>query len=123
MAAALIIIGSLLVLLNAISIKREKESFSSTLNVAEVDMTEFEVEIGNLRKEFAESLSEIQSEVEKLKIKIEEDDYKENDREQNNVLISEIEDMLSEGLTIEEISKKLNIAKGEILLIKELYLK
>ena len=41
----------------------------------------------------------------------------------NNVKINEIGDLLKQGLSIDDIAEKLNIGKGEVLLIKELYLK
>ncbi|MDF2884069.1 MAG: hypothetical protein K0R54_4635 [Clostridiaceae bacterium] len=43
--------------------------------------------------------------------------------EENNVKINEVEALLKENISIEEISKRLNIGKGEVLLIKDLYLK
>lgn len=45
------------------------------------------------------------------------------DLEENNVKINEVEALLMENISIEEISKRLNIGKGEVLLIKDLYLK
>jgi hypothetical protein len=41
----------------------------------------------------------------------------------NNVKVNEIKTMLDEGLSIDEISEKIGIGKGEVLLIKELYIK
>ena len=41
----------------------------------------------------------------------------------NNVKINEIRDLLKQGLSIEEVAENLNIGKGEVLLIKDLYLK
>lgn len=46
-----------------------------------------------------------------------------NKGNQNNVKVTEIKTMLDEGLSIDEISEKIGIGKGEVLLIKELYLK
>lgn len=42
---------------------------------------------------------------------------------ENNVKVTEIKTMLDEGLSVDEISEKIGIGKGEVLLIKELYLK
>lgn len=41
----------------------------------------------------------------------------------NSVKIEQIGNMLNSGMSIEEISEQLNVSKGEVLLIKELYLK
>lgn len=46
-----------------------------------------------------------------------------NDPEINNVKVNEIKKMLNEGLSIDSISEKLGIGKGELLLIEKLYLK
>ncbi|KZL94156.1 hypothetical protein [Clostridium magnum] len=46
-----------------------------------------------------------------------------NKGNQNNIKVTEIKTMLDEGLSIDEISEKIGIGKGEVLLIKELYLK
>ena len=41
----------------------------------------------------------------------------------NSVKINEIKIMLDNGLSVDEISEKIGIGKGEVLLIKELYIK
>jgi len=43
--------------------------------------------------------------------------------ENKNVKINEVSKLLESGLTTDEVSHKLGISKGEVLLIKELYLK
>ncbi|QGU95101.1 hypothetical protein GOM49_08360 [Clostridium bovifaecis] len=183
-AITLFIIGVSLILLNFRAIVKEKNSFQGMLNRAEVDMEEVEVEIGKLRKEFAETLLEIQTQIVNLekgiinnknhtkdrldevhiknykdsinyndiindivdidfnKIKslkqetndediiIEELDKNETVQESenkesgnNSIRIKEVERLLDQDFSIEEISNMLKIGKGEILLIKELYLK
>lgn len=183
-AVTLFIIGVSLILLNFRAIMKEKNSFQGVLNRTEVDMKEVEVEIGKLRKEFAETLLEIQTQIVDLEkniksnknqaedgldevhiknykekvdyndiindiididfnriksmkqepkdegIAIKELDKKETneeseikEEENNSVRIKEVEKLIDQGLSIEEISNMLKIGKGEILLIKELYLK
>lgn len=107
-----------------------------------------------MRKEFAETVLELQEEIEELKNKI---DTKENteidenkdkeifddeitnvssgpsqnekaadDKEQensNNVKVNEIEKLVKKGLSVEEIAEELGIGKGEVLLIKELFIR
>ncbi|WP_034868846.1 hypothetical protein [Clostridium lundense] len=41
----------------------------------------------------------------------------------NSIKVEQIGNMISLGMSVEEISEKLNVGKGEVLLIKELYLK
>ncbi|MDP4179357.1 MAG: hypothetical protein Q8900_13620, partial [Bacillota bacterium] len=47
----------------------------------------------------------------------------ENKKTNNNVKVQDIERLLGENKSIDEISEILEIGKGEVLLIKELYLK
>jgi len=42
---------------------------------------------------------------------------------ENNVKVTEIRAMLHNGLSVDEIAEKIGIGKGEVLLIKELYIK
>jgi hypothetical protein len=158
-------IGSILVILNMKAIKKEKSSFNNIFHAAEEDMREFEVRLGEVRKEFSETILELQKEIEDLKKTnnsnyiIEEakeyenlseelievpikvgtkekktkskkasisvnthiEDY--NNSVNNSVKIEEINKLLGKGLSIEDVSIKLGIGKGEVLLIKELYLK
>lgn len=48
------------------------------------------------------------------------DNNKSND---NNVKVTEIKAMLDKGLSVDEVAEKIGIGKGEVLLIKELYIK
>lgn len=173
----LFIIGSLLIVLNIRAINKEKNSFKGILGETSNNMKEFEVEIGKLRREFAETLLELQTEICDLEKRLEGNssvnnntyieknneinkksvdeeleyhkDAKENydkesihtekydsnienvekieekrkDKENNNsIKIKEIEKLMKKDLSIEEIADTLKISKGEILLIKELYL-
>lgn len=176
----LFIIGSLLIFLNIRAINKEKNSFQGILGETTNNMKEFEVEIGKLRREFAETLLELQTEISNLEKKLEDNssvnhntyieenneinkksvdkeleyhkDTKKNydkeiidtekndanienveeieekreDKEikenKNSIKIKEIEKLMEKGLSIEKIADTLKISKGEILLIKELYL-
>jgi uncharacterized small protein (DUF1192 family) len=210
-AVGLLLIGILLIALNINAIRKEKRTFSNVLEHSENSMKDYDLEIGKLRKEFAETVLELQREIEDLKadrelsendIYIEdnhrsdnkektEDNYKnedyilnkmdveyenisgsndvinsidtneknasvnylidegtpinsidENNTEEeninknneayekkgssikrNNVKVDEISKLLDEGLSVDEISEKIGIGKGEVLLIKELYIK
>lgn len=171
MTIALLIIGLVLIVLNIKSIKKEEKSFKQALNISEDNLGDFAVEVGTLRKEFAESILELQSEIEELKEKISkgENEHKnietlESPKEKNQLKLEiidsdthlvkdsvellskadveryvteieketfndngiktqQIQTMINEGYSVDEISEKLNIGKGEVLLIKDLYIK
>lgn len=153
-AILLFIIGALLIALNLKAIRKDKEKFQSVLHNVSDDIKDYDLEIGKLKKEFAETIMEIQLEIEDLKDKLKAEDksteknvqnvviekenkvYKNveighiddkvsevNDREINNVKIDDIEKFMKKGMSIDHISEELGIGKGEILLIKKLYLK
>ena len=117
--------------------KKEDNSFKSILRNNERDLSDYKFELGVLRKDIGESLNELQQEI--LEIKkalnlfnekdlinedrydtkvhnsINENYYKESSKASN------IRELLKDGLTDEEISEKLSVTKGEILLVKGLY--
>jgi uncharacterized small protein (DUF1192 family) len=208
-----------LIFLNTNAIKKEKKTFDQTLKEKEESMGSYEVEIGRVRKELAETILDLQKEIEELKIeKISHKDNidiknkqdfniknytniigndvqsvedkisarlenniimdvketqinkiqsnnnetynksgkkvnrKKNNSKQNyeskeiktnleeginnsnidnennidnknSIKIDEISKMLQDNLSIDEISDRIGMAKGEVLLIKELYVK
>ena len=146
----LLFVGSILIILNVRALKKEKGSFQLTLDNAGDHMEEFEIQIGALRREFSETILELQMEIRNLNrdfnscnsktnsnetikktnkkqidiqnINKEEVNIKENNTA-NSVKINEIEKLLSQGLSIENIAEKLSMGKGEVLLIKQLYIK
>lgn len=190
-AVGLLLIGVFLIAININTIRKEKNSFSTILNNSENNMKDYELEIGKLRKEFAETILELQKEIEELKAERKSDTqhkYLENDDEnnkdlhkeykdeknidnilnnkmveieniindinydvirnenqvakddveeiinddknkekgnssKNSIKIDEISRLLDEGLSVDEIAEKIGMGKGEVLLIKELYIK
>ncbi|CUN87423.1 Uncharacterised protein [Clostridium paraputrificum] len=145
----LIVIGVILVVLNYKALKKDESSFSDVLKYKQKDMTEVEVEIGAIRRDIAESLTELQKEVLEIKQHINfnnnVEDIKENletDEEliSNNLtsideevdVINEIDnknktevirELISLGLNDDEICEKLSLGKGEVLLVRNLYKK
>jgi len=129
----LIIIGTVLVILNYKAIMKEKKSFSSSLNQEQSNLKDYDIEIGKLRIDFSEDISQIQREIVELRESIEKSETVEKreiiekkehlELNSNSVRIDEIKKMLEKNTSIDEIAKKLNIGKGEVLLIKELYIK
>ncbi|MCR1970358.1 DUF6115 domain-containing protein [Clostridium cochlearium] len=130
----------------------KKENFNENLNIAHDNMDKNEAEIMKMRKEMGETFYSLQEEIqdlktyiEKLQDKIEKECYEKPvetviqnidtlDEEKvdepekvkvsnyNNVKIEEIKKLIDEGKNIEEICETLNMGKGEVLLIKDLYL-
>lgn len=191
-AVGLLLIGIVLILININTIRKEKNSFNTILDNSENNMKDFELEIGKLRKEFAETILELQQEIEELKanrevnieyksvenidVNVENIDENNNDlykdeknvdnilnnkgieheniindinydvvrnknessvenvektidkdkrntKGHNSVKVDEISKLLNEGLNVEEIAEKIGMGKGEVILIKELYIK
>ncbi|MBU5483016.1 hypothetical protein KQI86_01675 [Clostridium sp. MSJ-11] len=144
-----------LITINVIAIKKEKKSFSKAMDNAEENINDYSIEILNLRKEMAETILQLQMEIEDLKesincksIKIEdleeekliedkneeklkersekkiEEKIEENKvEEKNNVKIDEVKQLIDKGMDLDQVAQHLQIGKGELLLIKELYLK
>jgi hypothetical protein len=165
MGLFLLVIGIILIIFNLKAIKREKSSFKNVFHNTEEELMEFEVRLGEVRREFSETILELQKEILELKKEslsdneinkakedkkideeiieetvgaafqneeIKEEQIKllgnnhiniENNTKNNSVKIEEINKLLHDGFTIEEISIKLGVGKGEVLLIKELYLR
>lgn len=142
MPAVFMIIGALIVVFNIAWIIRKDldvdKSFNSVLNNKKDTVTDKDIELIELRKEFSETLLELQVEIEGLKDKIKDNvtaseeitvkkehvpDDNKKVQVKNAVKMDEIKKLLNEGKSIEEVSELLSIGKGEVLLVKELYLK
>jgi len=168
MAGLLIFIGLILIVLNVLSIKKQNKSFNGVLGNAMGNIQDDDVRIGELRREFSESILELQSEIMNLKEMIEKNNsinknyeakpdenqksitidlptrVKDNNKiiveesiqnENNNTIIIEepinnnsvkvdkIKKLFSEGSSVDEVSEILHLGKGEVLLIKDLYIK
>lgn len=154
MTIVLLIIGLLLIIINVIAIKKEEKSFSKVMNDAEGNVNKYSIEILNLRREMAETILQLQMEIEDLKKginykdtkieeleeekliekneeklkeglekKIEEKIEENKVEEKNNVKIDEVKKLIDKGMDLDQVAQELKIGKGELLLIKELYLK
>ncbi len=214
----LFLVGILLVIVNWRAITKEKKSFKGVFNDATINLQDIDLKIGEVRREFAETITELQREIIDLREQVEnlkndapkklevpyenheelgfnyeveetinselqkfynrnaetedisynkdefsvidpnsmeikeqvydkpsenkglgievqqKDSYNQvsddNQLEQaegletsNNLKIEDVKNLFNQGLTLDEIAKKLNIGKGEVLLIKDLYLK
>lgn len=147
MPVIIIIFGICLIIVNIISIKKEKRPFNSVLKYKEENMTEVNLELAALRKDFAETILELQTDIEELKKRItllEEKDAidiqnseqkpilnsSSNDIDVENDVINDInmdsksnriKELIDLGLSDEEICEKLSLGKGEVLLVRNLY--
>lgn len=169
MIIILLLIGLILIILNLKAVNKERSSFKSVLQDKEENITETEIIVGELRREFSETILELQKEIIELKEALDKlnnfnestitstenkilfseakekdestytketiDHYEVKDNsspekvenfseeKSNGVKVDEVGRLLKEGISIDEICEKLSIGKGEVLLIKELYLK
>jgi len=142
----LIVIGSLLIYLNYKAIKKDENTFSNVLKYKKEDITEFEVKLGAIRQDMAESLTELQQEILEIKTNKNNGTILQEDNNINLKAVNEIEylldgkeevidninkkgkyerikELLDMGFTEEEICEKLSIGKGEVLLVKGLFKK
>ena len=128
----LLLIGMALVFLNYKAIIKEQNSFSNALNEEQSSLSDTDLEFGKLRADFSEDILQLQSELLKLREDLTKNAVKEVIIEEkpeefinnsNSVRIDEIKAMLDKNLSLDEISEKLKIGKGEVLLLKELYIK
>lgn len=157
MAVILILLGILLIVFSGYSIlkenineKSDKNSFSHVLRDKKNGIDERDITIGEIRREFAETITDLQMEILDLKERMNlnddlaeaqtethETEESETDEAESRILesgneekttfngvkINDLDRLLKEGYSLDEISKNLDISKGEILLIKDLYLK
>lgn len=131
-------IGVALIILNVKSIKNEKNknlNFSEVLKEKENNISDVEVKVIELRREIAETILELQKDIEDIKELVKVDEYKTMKPTQVNVentkddiTMNEIKgdkskqvmELLHNGLSDDDVCKKLNIGKGELLLIRKL---
>ncbi|MBD7909826.1 MULTISPECIES: hypothetical protein [Clostridium] len=149
MPIILIVIGIILIFLNYKAIKKGENSFGNVLKYKEEDVSDLEIKIGEVRKDMAESLLEIQQDILELKnsYKVDDNDsVKEIDEDKeelkkdekayllgsdegviNNITekskTERIKELLEMGLSEDEICEKLSLGKGEVLLVRGLFKK
>lgn len=130
-AIILIVIGIVLIVFNVKAINNQKKSFDGILNDKQGNVKDYEIEITKLREEFSNTILELQKEIEQLKAKLKinddstvsSDDSENTVKSSNGVKVNEIKKLLDSGMSIDNICKELDMGKGEVLLVKELYVK
>ena len=164
MTGLLIFIGLILVILNVLSIKKQNKSFNGVLGNAMENVQDYDIVVGELRREFSESILELQSEIMDIReimeknniivkkyvhqvpkdnktnidapeqdVNLEEDNVKiyeikkensiDKSQNSNSAKVDEIKRLFSEGLALDEVAEILHLGKGEVLLIKDLYIR
>ena len=135
----LIAVGLMLIITSMVGFKKNKfkQEFKSALD----NTNDFKVEIGKLRKEFSETILELQKEIYEVK-GVENSNSNEfhknieNKEGKKQVFIEKIDKedvgyssniemirkLINEGKDIEEVCGLTKMSKGEVLLVKELYL-
>lgn len=147
MPILLIIIGITLIYINFKAIKKNENSFRNVLEYKKEDVSEIELQIGALRMDIADSLTELQKEIINIKASLpkdlEEEELEDNLIEKesdelkfllddDNGVINKIskkgkteliKELIEQGLNDDEICSKLSLGKGEVLLVRGLYKK
>jgi hypothetical protein len=125
----LIFIGLILITLNVLAIKKQNRSFNGLLGNAMGNINDEDIRIAELRREFSESILELQSEIMDMKMIMEKNNPDEiiidkpNISSSNNEKIQNITKLFAQGYSEDSISKMLHLGKGEVLLIKDLYIR
>ena len=150
MPILIILIGIVLIVVNLKALRKDKNSFTSVYSNKKEDLTEIDLKIGQIRKDMAESLLELQQEILELKNMYKVDDNfndvknsknksknpKKNEMEyllttENSVIneihynskTEQIKKLLDMGLDENQICEKLSLGKGEVQLVKGLFKK
>ena len=144
-----ILLAICLIIVNIKAIKKEDKSFGNVLKYREENVTDVNIEIGQLRKDFADTILDLQKQilslqdtVDKLKNENNKNTNTNKRAQENNeikTLLSQengviddinkdsksqkIKELLDKDLSDSEICEKLSLGKGEVLLVKNLYKK
>ena len=144
-----ILLAICLIIVNIKAIKKEDKSFGNVLKYKEENVTDVNMEIGQLRKDFADTILDLQKQilslqdtVDKLKNENNKNTNTNKRAQENNeikTLLSQengviddinkdsksqkIKELLDKDLSDSEICEKLSLGKGEVLLVKNLYKK
>lgn len=144
MSILLIVLGIILILINYRALNKDKKSnFNDIYNNADKLTKDYDFELMAIRKDMAESILDLQKEIEELKNVINyskdikninkssdividnnittKDITEEKISENDNDKVTKIKSMIVDGYTDEEICNKMQIGKGEVLLIRGLF--
>lgn len=127
----IVTMGILLIWINRREFKVKNKDFKEVLVNKKDTITEVEIEIQNLRRDFAETIGVLQMDIKNLSKDIDnlkgtqvteesivESDFSNKGKSHN---VDEVKRLIEQGVSIDDICKILSIGKGEVLLIKDLY--
>ena len=134
----ILIIGVLLIVYGYAFMKKENEmdvsknSFDLVLRNNKDEMNDYKMEIGLLRKDIGESLTELQEDIIEIrkelniikgKNKLNENIDKDVSNEERNMAqkAKAIKELLDLDVSDYDICQRLSVSKGEVLLVKGLY--
>lgn len=104
----LIIIGIILIVINIKALKKEDNSFENILRNKEEKIENYEVDIAQLRREFSETIIDLQREIYDLKAELTKFKNNKSDKE----LYNSYDDSLEESLEEKTNQEKRKILKG-----------
>lgn len=145
MSIILIALGFILIIINYKALKNDNKSeFAEIYHNTDKITKDYDLELMAIRKDMAESILDLQKEIEELKsminsskvvkdnsktldividnevtIQLEDEKAITNDNDNDKVTI--IKNMIIDGYTDDEICTKMQIGKGEVLLIRGLF--
>lgn len=106
----ILILGIILIVLNFKAIKKEDNSFEKILQREEVREKDYDLDIIEIRKSFAETVLELQKEIEDLKISI---NTIKNTNKRNDIIYNE--EKLNSNILIEDIKDRLEVEKANLI--------
>jgi hypothetical protein len=108
----LIVVGLALILINYIPIKNKDNSFKNILKKQENLSRDYDIVLMSIRKDMAESILELQKEIEELRQSINHNNNNVNTYDTNSKTDS-IRQMINAGYSDEDICRELKIGKGK----------
>lgn len=109
----LLIIGIALIIINRNAIKKEehknKNNFGDILKSKEEDLKDFEFKLGEVRREYAENITEVQVEIEELKKSINNIIKMTKKSETMDDIIKVEDDIVEDQVTVEKEDNNVNI--------------
>lgn len=106
----ILILGIILIVLNFKAIKKEDNSFEKILQREEVREKDYDLDIIEIRKSFAETVLELQKEIEDLKISI---NTIKNTNKRNDIIYNE--EKLNSNILIEDNKDRLEVEKPNLI--------
>lgn len=134
----IVVVGIILIWINRKEFQVKSAEFKEVLSNKKDTISDVEIEIQNLRRDFAETIGILQMDIknlsedidnlkgtqyvnkniEKTEESIVKSDFKDEGKSND---VEEVKRLIEQGVSIDDICRILSIGKGEVLLIKDLY--